>query len=104
MISSASLKEMKTSPGFGPYELGVWEHTDGNSKESRHEGLGSFWGYQTAADSSADGRYQAAMAVTVPPMPTGFEDPSTGNKRDLLNGQIESALNEPLDGLCTTAK
>lgn len=99
-VSAASLKEMKTSPGFGPYGLGVWEHADGCSKESRHEGLGSFDDYQTAAVSSADGQYQAAMTVTVSPMPTGFEDPSSANKRDLLNGQIESALNETLDRLC----
>lgn len=102
-VSAASLKEMKTSPGFGPYGLGVWEHADGCSKESRHEGLGSFWDYQTVAVSSADGRYQAAMAVTTPPMPTELEEPSTANKRDLLNGQIESTLNETLDRLCRPA-
>lgn len=100
-VSPTSLKEMKTSPGFGPYGLGVWEHADGCSKESRHEGLGSFDDYQTVAVSSADGRYQAAMTVTTPPMPSGFEDPSTADKRDLLNGQIESTLNETLDRLCT---
>jgi D-alanyl-D-alanine carboxypeptidase len=103
-VSAASLKEMKTSPGFAPYGLGVWEHADGCSKESRHEGLGSFWDYQTAAVSSGDGRYQAAMTVTVPPMPTDLEDPSTARKRDLLNGQIESTLNETLDRLCLPAK
>ncbi|MFF2347024.1 serine hydrolase domain-containing protein [Pseudarthrobacter sp. NPDC058119] len=102
-VSPTSLKEMKTSPGFGPYGLGVWEHADGCSKESRHEGLGSFDDYQTVAVSSADGLYQAAMTVTTPPMPTEFEDPSTANKRDLLNGQIESTLNETLDRLCTPA-
>ncbi|MGM9474228.1 serine hydrolase domain-containing protein [Pseudarthrobacter sp. YS3] len=99
-VSAASLKEMKTRHGFAPYGLGVWEHADGCSKESRHEGLGSLWGYQTAAVSSADGRYQAAMTVTMPPLPTEFEDPSGQSKRELVNGQIESTLNETLDRLC----
>lgn len=102
-LSAASLREMKTSPGFAPYGLGMWEHADGCSIESRHEGRGSFWDYQTVAVSSDDGRYQAAMTVTTPPMPTEFEDPSSQNKRDLLNGQIESTLNETLDRLCEAA-
>ncbi|WP_306922893.1 serine hydrolase domain-containing protein [Arthrobacter globiformis] len=102
-LSAASLREMKTSPGFAPYGLGVWEHADGCSIESRHEGRGSFWDYQTVAVSSDDGRYQAAMTVTTPPMPTEFEDPSSQNKRDLMNGQIESTLNETLDRLCEPA-
>lgn len=102
-LSAASLREMKTSPGFAPYGLGMWEHADGCSIESRHEGRGSFWDYQTVAVSSDDGRYQAAMTVTTPPMPTEFEDPSIQNKRDLLNGQIESTLNETLDRLCEAA-
>jgi D-alanyl-D-alanine carboxypeptidase len=99
-VSAASLREMKTSPGFSPYGLGLWEHADGCSKESRHEGLGMFDDYQTVAVSSGDGRYQAAMTVTTPPMPAGFEDPTTENQRDLLHGQIESTLNETLDRIC----
>lgn len=102
-LSAASLREMKTSPGFAPYGLGMWEHADGCSIESRHEGRGSFWDYQTVAVSSDDGRYQAAMTVTTPPMPTELEDPSSQSKRDLLNGQIESTLNETLDRLCEAA-
>ncbi|BCW75451.1 hypothetical protein NicSoilB11_17760 [Arthrobacter sp. NicSoilB11] len=102
-VSVASLREMKTSPGFSPYGLGLWEHADGCSKESRHEGLGMFDDYLTVAVSSGDGRYQAAMTVTTPPMPAGFEDASTENKRDLLHGQIESTLNETLDRLCRPA-
>jgi D-alanyl-D-alanine carboxypeptidase len=103
-ISAASLREMKTSPSFRPYGLGVWEHGDGCSKESRHEGKGSFDDFQTVAVSSGDGRYQAAMSVAAPPMPTGLEDPSTQDKREYLNGRIESVLNETLDRLCGTAK
>lgn len=103
-ISATSLREMKTSPSFRPYGLGVWEHADGCSKESRHEGRGSFDDFQTVAVSSGDGRYQAAMSVTTPPMPTGLEDPSTQEKRDYLNGRVESALNETLDRLCSAAK
>jgi len=102
-VSATSLREMKKSPGFGPYGLGLWEHADGCSKDSRHEGRGSFWEYQTVAVSSGDGRYQASMTVTVPPMPTDLEDPSTQNKRELLNGQIESTLNETLDRICKPA-
>ncbi|KRE82675.1 peptidase S12 [Arthrobacter sp. Soil764] len=102
-VSAASLHEMKTSPGFSPYGLGLWEHADGCSKESRHEGLGAFDDYQTVAVSSGDGQYQAAMTVTTPPMPTGLEDPSTQDKRDLLHGQIESTLNEALDRICKPA-
>lgn len=102
-VSAASLREMKTSPGFSPYGLGLWEHADGCSKESRHEGLGSFDDYQTVAVSSDDGRYQAAMTVTTPPMPAGFEDPSAQDKRDLLHHQIESNLNETLNRLCKQA-
>ncbi|MDQ0732198.1 serine hydrolase domain-containing protein [Arthrobacter sp. B1I2] len=102
-VSSASLKEMKTSPGFAPYGLGMWEHPDGCSKESRHEGLGSLWGHQTTAVSSADGRYQATMTVTVPPLPTGLEDPASEEKRNFMNGQMESTLNEALDRLCRPA-
>lgn len=99
-VSPASLKEMKTSPGFAPYGLGMWEHGDGCSKESRHEGLGSLWGHQTTAVSSADGRYQATMTVTVPPLPTGLEDPAAEGKRSDLNGRMESTLNEALDRIC----
>ncbi|MGN7200062.1 serine hydrolase domain-containing protein [Arthrobacter sp. SAFR-044] len=99
-VSASSLREMKTSTGFRPYGLGVWEHGDGCSKDSRHEGRGSFWDYQTVAVSSGDGRYQAAMTVTTPPMPTEFEDPSTPDKRNYLNGRIESTLNEALDHIC----
>ncbi|MDJ0456696.1 serine hydrolase [Arthrobacter sp. NQ7] len=102
-VSSASLKEMKTSPGFAPYGLGMWEHADGCSKESRYEGLGSLWGHQTTAVSSADGRYQATMTVTVPPLPTGLEDPASEEKRSFLNGRMESTLNEALDRLCKPA-
>jgi D-alanyl-D-alanine carboxypeptidase len=103
-VSAASLREMKTSPSFRPYGLGVWEHGDGCSKESRHEGRGSFDDYQTVAVSSGDGKYQAAMSVTTPPMPSELEDPSTQEQRDYLNGRIESALNETLDRLCGAAK
>ena len=102
-LSAASLREMKTSPGFAPYGLGLWEHADGCSIESRHEGRGSFWDYQTVAVISGDGRYQAAMTVTMPPLPTELEDESTQNKRELVNGQIESTLNETLDRLCEPA-
>jgi D-alanyl-D-alanine carboxypeptidase len=102
-LSAASLREMKTSPGFAPYGLGMWQHADGCSIESRHEGRGSFWDYQTVAVSSGDGRYQAAMTVTMPPLPTELEDESSQNKRDLLNSQIESSLNETLDRLCEPA-
>ncbi|MFC9350443.1 serine hydrolase domain-containing protein [Arthrobacter sp. NPDC057013] len=99
-LSAATLREMKTSPGFAPYGLGLWEHADGCSVQSRHEARGSFWDYQTVAVSSGDGRYQAAMTVTTPPLPTEFEDESAQNKRELLNGQIESTLNEALDRIC----
>ncbi|MFE5839093.1 serine hydrolase domain-containing protein [Arthrobacter sp. NPDC056493] len=102
-VSAASLREMKTSPGFLGYGLGLWQHGDGCSPAKRQEGRGNFWDYQTVAVSSDDGRYQAAMTVTVPPMPTEFEDPSSANRRDLLNGQIESTLNETLDRLCQPA-
>jgi D-alanyl-D-alanine carboxypeptidase len=103
-LSATSLREMKTSPGFAPYGLGLWEHADGCSIESRHEAVGSFWDYQTVAVSSGDGRYQAAMTVTTPPLPTEFEDESSQSKRELLNGQIESTLNETLDRLCDPVK
>lgn len=103
-ISSASLREMKASPGFAPYGPGIWEHSDGCSKESRHEGLGSLWGHQTTAVSSADGRYQATMTVTVPPLPTGLEDPASEEKRSFMNGRMESTLNETLDRLCKAAR
>ncbi|WP_235423605.1 serine hydrolase domain-containing protein [Pseudarthrobacter chlorophenolicus] len=99
-VSASSLREMKTSPGFAPYGLGVWERADGCSKDSRHEGLGSFWDYQTGVVSSADGRYQAAMTVTTPPMPTELEDSSAEDKRRNLNSRIESTLNEAMDQLC----
>lgn len=95
---------MNTRPGLGPYGLGLWEQADGCSKESRHEGRGSFWGYRTIAVSSADGRYQAAMTVTTPSLPTELEGPSTGNRRDLLDSQVESSLNETLDRLCMSAR
>jgi D-alanyl-D-alanine carboxypeptidase len=103
-ISPASLREMKTSPGFAPYGLGVWEHADGCSIQSRYMSQGLFWSYVTVAASSADGRYQAAMTVTTPPLPTPLEDESTGNKRELLSGQIQSTHNETLDRLCAPAK
>ncbi|MGN7148603.1 MULTISPECIES: serine hydrolase domain-containing protein [unclassified Arthrobacter] len=102
-VSSATLQEMVTRPSFGPYGLGVWEHGDGCSAKARLEGRGSFWGYQTVTVSSEDGRYQAAMTVTTPPMPTEFEDTSTQDKRDYLNGRIESSLNEALDHICSPA-
>ncbi|NUS35268.1 MAG: beta-lactamase family protein [Pseudarthrobacter sp.] len=99
-VSATSLREMKTSPGFGPYGLGLWRFADQCSAASRQEGIGSFWDFQSVAVSSGDGRYQAAMTVTTPPMPSEFEDASTADRRDLLNGQIESTLNEALDRLC----
>ena len=99
-VSPGSLREMKTSPGFVPYGLGLWQHGDGCSAAKRQQGMGSFWDYQTVAVSSDDGRYQAAMTVTTPPLPTEFEDPSREYWRDLLSGQIESTLNETLDRLC----
>jgi D-alanyl-D-alanine carboxypeptidase len=99
-LSVGSLREMKTSPSFAPYGLGLWQHGDGCSAVKRQQGRGSFWDYQTVAVSSDDGRYQAAMTVTTPPLPTELEDESSQNKRDLLNGQIESTLNETLDRLC----
>jgi D-alanyl-D-alanine carboxypeptidase len=37
-------------------------------------------------------------------MPGEVEDPSTADRRDLLNGQIESTLNEALDRLCEPAQ
>ncbi|MHC6594377.1 serine hydrolase domain-containing protein [Arthrobacter sp. C152] len=102
-VSASSLREMKTSPGFGPYGLGLWRFADQCSPASRQEGIGSFWDFQTVAVSSDDGRFQAAMTVTSPPMPGDVEDPSTTDRRDLLNGQIESTLNEALDRLCQRA-
>ena len=99
-VSAGSLREMKTSPGFLGYGLGLWQHGDGCSDKKRQEARGSFWDYQTVAVSSDDGQYHAAMTVTTPPMPTELEDPSRKNRRDLLNGQIESTLNEALDRLC----
>lgn len=102
-LSAASLNEMKTSPGFAPYGLGVWEHSDGCSIQSRRMGRGSFWDYQTIAVSSGDGRYQAAMTVTMPPLTTELEDESSDSKRWLVNEQIESSLNETLDRLCVPA-
>lgn len=102
-LSAASLREMKKSPGVASYGLGLWQRADGCSPAKRQEGRGSFWDYQTVAVSSDDGRYLAAMTVTTPPMPTELEDESSGNRRDLLNGQIESTLNEALDRLCQAA-
>jgi D-alanyl-D-alanine carboxypeptidase len=99
-ISAASLQEMTTGTGYASYGLGLWQHADGCSAEKRHQAVGSFWDYQTVAVSSNDGRYQAAMTVTTPPMPTEFEDPTSENRRHLLLGQIESTLNETLDRLC----
>jgi len=40
------------------------------------------------------------MTVTVPPLPTGLEDPAGDEKRNLMNGQMESTLDEALDRLC----
>ena len=40
------------------------------------------------------------MIVMTPLMPTELEDQSSKDKRDLLNGQTESTLNETLDRLC----
>ncbi|WP_138419277.1 serine hydrolase domain-containing protein [Sinomonas gamaensis] len=103
-VSAESLRAMETSPVSGlPYGLGVWMHSDGCSPGNRYEGRGSFWGYQTIAVTSADGRYQGAMTVAVPPMPTELEDPSADSRRNLLSGQIESALNETLDRLCKSS-
>lgn len=101
-ISPASLREMKTSPGFAPHGLGGWQHADGCSTQSRYVSQGLFWSYVTVAASSADGRYQAALTVTTPPLPTLLGDESTGNKRELPSGQIQSTLNETLDRLCAS--
>ncbi|MFF2344669.1 serine hydrolase domain-containing protein [Pseudarthrobacter sp. NPDC058119] len=103
-ISGASLAEMKAKTVTAPYGLGLWEHADGCSSQPRYVGRGLFWDYQTVAVSSSDGRYQAAMTITTPPLPTELEDESTQNKRELLVGQIESTLNEALDRLCASAK
>lgn len=103
-ISASSLHEMKTRPGFMPYGLGVWEHADGCSPEPRFMGRGEFWSYSTLAVSSGDGRYQAAMTITTPPLPTEREDEDSQNSRQLLGGQIESTLNETLDRLCASAR
>ncbi len=102
-VSTESLTEMVKSRGFAPYGLGLWEHADGCARESRHEAIGSLWEYQTVAVSSRDGRYQAAMTVTSPPLPTELEDPSSQNVRKLLNGQIENSLNQALDQLCKSS-
>ncbi|MGO4236008.1 serine hydrolase domain-containing protein [Pseudarthrobacter sp. YAF2] len=103
-ISPSSLREMKTSPGFGRFGLGLWRFADQCSPAMRQEGKGSFRDFQTVAVSSDDGRYQAAMTVTAAPMPGEVEDPASTGRRDLLNGQIESTLNEALDRLCQPAR
>ncbi|WP_018761204.1 serine hydrolase domain-containing protein [Arthrobacter sp. 135MFCol5.1] len=103
-VSPSSLREMKTSPGFGRFGLGLWRFADQCSPAMRQEGKGSFRDFQTVAVSSDDGRYQAAMTVTAPPMPGEVEDPASTGRRDLLNGQIESTLNEALDRLCQPAR
>lgn len=103
-VSSSSLRQMKTSPGFGRFGLGLWRFADQCSPAMRQEGKGSFREFQTVAVSSDDGRYQAAMTVTAPPMPGEVEDPASTGRRDLLNGQIESTLNEALDRLCQPAR
>ncbi|QDG89337.1 serine hydrolase [Pseudarthrobacter sp. NIBRBAC000502770] len=103
-ISAASLGAMTAKTVFSPYGLGLWEHADGCSPQPRYAGRGLFWDYQTVAVSSSDGRYQASMTVTTPPLPTELEDESTQNMRELLVGQIESTLNEALDRLCAPAK
>ncbi|MFP3462977.1 hypothetical protein R5O87_19260 [Arthrobacter globiformis] len=88
------------SKAYGGRDL---EHSDGCTIKSRHQARGMFWDYQTVTVSSADGRYQAAMTATTPPIPSESEDPSNQNKRELLNGQVESSLNETLDRLCAPA-
>lgn len=103
-VSPSSLRAMKTSPGFGRFGLGLWRFADQCSPAMRQEGKGSFRDFQTVAVSSDDGRYQAAMTVTAAPMPGEVEDPASTGRRDLLNGQIESTLNEALDRLCQPAR
>lgn len=101
LISAASLAEMKKAPTSRlPYGLGVWMHSDGCSSGQRYEGRGGFWEYRTVAVASDDGKYQAAMSLSVKPMATELEDSDTAKQRDLYSGQIESALNEALDRLC----
>jgi D-alanyl-D-alanine carboxypeptidase len=59
-ISAASLREMKTSPGFAPYGLGLWEPADGCSIQSRHEG-------RAASGIIRRSRSAAATGATRPP-------------------------------------
>ncbi|MDQ4490031.1 serine hydrolase domain-containing protein [Sinomonas sp. ASV486] len=101
LVSAASLAEMKKAPlSRLPYGLGVWMHSDGCSSGQRYEGRGGFWEYRTVAVVSDDGKYQAAMSLSVKPMATELEDSDTSKQRDLYSDQVESAVNDALDRLC----
>ncbi|ASN50876.1 serine hydrolase [Sinomonas sp. R1AF57] len=100
LVSAPSLAEMEKSPRPGlPYALGLWVHS-GCSTNDRYESRGAFWHTVTVAVASDDGRYQAAMSVSVKPVATDLEDPDTARQRELYGEQVESSLNETLDRLC----
>jgi D-alanyl-D-alanine carboxypeptidase len=100
LISARSLEEMKKRPSLAPYALGMWTWPDGCTGGTWFEGRGAFWAYLTTAVASDDGKYVATMTVVPPPLSTEIEDSAGQSKRDLWSGQIESSLNEVVDGLC----
>lgn len=100
LVSEASLQDMTNTDQFPLYGLGLRRWSEGCDGEYRFGGRGGFWAYRTTSLSSTDGRYQATITLVPPPIPTSLEDPESGNKLDLWDDQMESALQEALDRLC----
>ncbi|MET3771768.1 serine hydrolase domain-containing protein [Arthrobacter nitrophenolicus] len=100
LVSPGSLQEMTKTKAIPLYGLGLWKWNQDCDDKHRFGGTGGFWTYRTASVASTDGQYQATMTLVPPPMPTPLEDPETGDKLNLWDDQMVSALQETLDRLC----
>jgi D-alanyl-D-alanine carboxypeptidase len=102
LISPSSLAQMEKGTGPAPYALGIAKGPPGCTATGSFHTAGDQGRAITAAISSSDGKYTAAMALSLQPLPGMPEDPNADRQRGTITEQMFSALGEAIDTLCSS--
>ncbi|KHL01674.1 hypothetical protein LK10_15115 [Sinomonas humi] len=100
LISPSSLAQMEKGAGPAPYALGIAKGPRGCTAGGSFHTAGDQGRAITAAVSSSDGRYTAAMALVPQPLPGTPEDPNADRQRNTITEQMFSTLGETINSLC----
>jgi D-alanyl-D-alanine carboxypeptidase len=88
LISPSSLAQMEKGTGPAPYALGIAKGPPGCTATGSFHTAGDQGHAITAAVSSSDGRYTAAMALVPQPLPGPPEDPNADRQRNTITEQM----------------